>query len=264
MDGISIIDINPDNIAQYGVCGYKDLTKHEELRRKIAWFTEYYPKGLRIKALISEKDGYQGMIEYLPGTYAHRPVDADQYLMIQCLFVGLRKEYKGRGYGTLLIKQCIADAQKENLAGVAVVTRKGSFMAKRDIFLKLGFEVAGSAPPDFEILAYRLDPGAPLPVFRPGMEDRAAQYPNGLVILRSPQCPYSVKNVNEIMEAAEQIFGLTVDLIELGDACSVQQSPCAFGTFCIIYNGKVISHHPISKTRFVNIMKKLVPVCPST
>jgi len=34
-----------------------------------------------------------------------------------------------------------------------------------------------------------------------------------------------------------------------------QQSPCAFETFCIIFKGKILSHHPISNTRFENIMK---------
>lgn len=47
MPDIEIIDLNPENIADYGVCGYKDLKKHLELRRKIDWFKEYYPKGLR-------------------------------------------------------------------------------------------------------------------------------------------------------------------------------------------------------------------------
>ncbi|MFH0966249.1 MAG: YoaP domain-containing protein [Methanobacteriota archaeon] len=259
MDNIEIIDITPDNISDYGVCGYKDLKKHEELRRKIAWFTEYYPKGLRMKVLFSKKDGYQGMIEYLPGIYTHRPVDADGYLVIQCIFTGFRKEYKGKGYGSLLITECITDAQKENLAGVAVVTRNGSFMARRDIFLKLGFVVVDSAAPNFELLVYRFDPSSPFPGFKPDLGSRAAEYPDGLTIFRSAQCPYSVKNVQEIMETARNTFHLTPHLIELDGAKAVQQSPCAFGTFCILYNGTVISHHPISNTRFVNIMKKLIP-----
>ncbi|MCK4802457.1 YoaP domain-containing protein, partial [bacterium] len=37
-----------------------------------------------------------------------------------------------------------------------------------------------------------------------------------------------------------------------------QNSPCPFGTFCIVYNGKVIAHHPVSNTRFVNIMNKIL------
>ena len=48
------------------------------------------------------------------------------------------------------------------------------------------------------------------------------------------------------------------DLIDLKDANDVQHLPCAFGTFCIIYNGEIISHHPISNTRFENIMKKKI------
>jgi len=50
-------------------------------------------------------------------------------------------------------------------------------------------------------------------------------------------------------------LNIKADLIELEDADSVQNVPCAFGTFCIIYNGEVISHHPISNTRFENIIK---------
>ena len=56
---ITIVDLTPENIADYGVCGYKDLKKHLELRRKIEWFTSYYPKG-RIAILLIygyNKDG---------------------------------------------------------------------------------------------------------------------------------------------------------------------------------------------------------------
>jgi len=90
MEDIEIIDLTPENIAKYGVCGYKDANKHVELRKKIEWVCEYYSKGLKIKALISQKGGYQGMIEYIPGKYAHRPVDADGFIFIHCLFVSRR------------------------------------------------------------------------------------------------------------------------------------------------------------------------------
>jgi hypothetical protein len=94
MSDTQIIDLNPDNIAEYGVCGYKDVEKHLELRKKIEWFKKYYPKGLRIKVMLSKKGGYQGMLEYVPGEYAYRPVDAKGYMFIHCVFVGFKKEYK--------------------------------------------------------------------------------------------------------------------------------------------------------------------------
>jgi hypothetical protein len=103
--GAKIIDLTPDNIADYGVCGYKDFKKQLELRRKIDWFKAYYPKGLRIKAVLADKGGYQGMLEYIPGKYAHRPVEADGYMFIHCIFTGFKKEYKHKGYASALIEQ---------------------------------------------------------------------------------------------------------------------------------------------------------------
>lgn len=95
-----------------------------ELKRKIEWFKEYYPKGLRIKVVVSKKGGYQGMMEYIPGEYAHRPVDAGGYLFIHCIFVGFRKEFKGKGLASLLLDECIKEAKDKEMLGVAVITRK--------------------------------------------------------------------------------------------------------------------------------------------
>ena len=258
MDDIKIIDLSPDNIADYGVCGYKDVKKHEELRNKIDWFGEYYKKGLRIKVLFSRTGGYQGMIEYLPGEYAHRPVDAKDYMFIHCIFVGFRREYKGKGFGSLLIDECVRDAKAQKFKGVAVVTRNGPFMAHNDIFLKKGFQVADSAEPDFELLVQKNDRTAKDPKFRSGLANIPKEYSKGLTIIRSSQCPYSVKNVNAIMESSRKKFKITPRLIDLKSSGESQNAPCAFGSFCIIYNGEIIAHHPISNTRFENIMRKKI------
>jgi GNAT superfamily N-acetyltransferase len=251
-DDISIIDLTPENIADYGVCGYSNVEKHVELQRKIAWFKEYYPKGLRIKALISKTGGYQGMLEYIPGRYAHRPVAAEGYMFIHCIFVGFKSAYKGKGYASAMLDLCIDEAKAQGMKGVAVVTRKGPFMAKKDIFVKKGFHVVDLAKPDFELLALKFQPDTPNPKFAiPSTED----YSTGLTVIRSPQCPYSVKNVAAILETAKEM-GLSAKLLDFTSHEPAQLSPCAFGTFCIIKDGKIISHHPISNTRFKNIMNE--------
>jgi N-acetylglutamate synthase-like GNAT family acetyltransferase len=257
MRAIEIINLTPTNIADYGVCGYKDVKKHVELRQKIDWFREYYPKGLRIKALLSKQGRYQGMLEYIPRKYAHRPVDAEGYMFIHCIFVGFKKEFKGKGYGSALIDECIKEAQKVNMHGVAVVTRKGSFMSKKDIFLAKGFVLVEKAEPDFELLVLKFNQQAANPKFK-NMKKQLKKYNKGLFIIRSVQCPYTEKNVNVMLETATNKFNLNAKLIDLKDSKAVQQSPCAFGTFCIVYNNDIISHHPISNTRFENIMKKKI------
>ena len=251
---IEIIDLTPENISDYGVCGYKDVEKHLELRRKIDWYKKYYPKGLRIKVLLSKKGGYQGMLEYVPGKYAHRPVDADGYMFIHCVFVGFKKEFKGRGYASFLIDKCIKEAKDANMHGVAVVTRKGPFMVSKDIFLKKGFVQVDEAKPDFELLVLKFYQNSDDPKFK---EMSTEKYSKGLTIIRSAQCPYSVKNVNAILDTAKKLK-INANLVDLEEAKDAQMTPCAFGSFCIVYDGEVISHHPISNTRFENIIKKKI------
>lgn len=257
MGDIQIFDLTPENIADYGICGYKDTKKHLELRRKIDWIKEYYPKGLRIKVIFSKKCGYQGMLEYIPGKYAHRPVNAEGYMFIHCIFVGFKKEFKRKGYGSSLIDECIKDAKEMKMHGVAVVTRKGSFMANKNIFVKKGFVSVDNAEPDFQLLVLKFNKKARNPKFK-DLKKGLENYKVGLFILRSVQCPYAEKNVNAIIKSAKEKFGIKPNLIDLTDVNGVQNSPCAFGSFCIIHNGEILSHHPISNTRFENIIKKQV------
>jgi hypothetical protein len=258
MNDIQIIDLTPENIADFGVCGYKDVEKHIELRKKIEWFKEYYPKGLRTKIIFSKLGGYQGMLEYIPGKYAHRPVEADGYMFIHCVFVGFKSRFKGKGYASLLIEECIKEAKEKNMLGVAVVTRKGPFMVHNDIFLTKGFTIVDSADPDFNLLVKKFVTSARNPKFKSTMNEHLKKYAKGLTIFRSAQCPYTEKNVNAIIESARKKFKLKTNLIDLKDANALQNTPCAFGSFCIIHDGEIISHHPISNTRFENIMKKRV------
>lgn len=255
MKNIRIIDLTPQNIPDYGLCGYKNVKKHIELKRKIDWFRDYKPKGLTLKAAIAPDKSYQGMIEYIPGKYAFRPVSAKDYMFIHCIFVGFKKEYKNQGIGSAMIDEVINDAESQNMNGVAVVTRKGSFMAGKDIFELKEFELVDKAPPDFTLLVKKFDEAAENPQFN-NLKENLKKYNKGMFILRSFQCPYTEKNIKDMIKTAKDKYDLDVKLIELEDHKAVQASPCAFGVFCIIHNGKIISHHPISNTRFENILRK--------
>ena len=252
---IEIIDTNSENILQYGVCGYKDI-KRAGYPEKLKWLKERFSEGLKLKTLYSDQDGTQGMIEYIPGEFCWRPVEASGYMFIHCIFSGFKNSYKGKGYGTLLLNECLVEAKKGHYFGVAVVTRKGPFMAGKEIFVKNGFEVIGSAPPDFELLMLKFNKTAPLPKFKENWKERLTKYSHGLTIIRSNQCPYTVKNVKEISELAVNTFGMKPEIINLNNCSEAQDSPCPFGTFCVIFQSKVIAHHPISGTRFTNIMKQ--------
>jgi len=256
MSEITIIDTNLENIQEYGVCGYKKM-KTPGFPEKIKWLEARFNEGLKIKTLLSEKGGVQGMIEYLPGESCWRPVAAAGYMFIHCLLVGFRREYKNQGFASKLLAACEQDAHQANMSGVAVVTRKGAFMVGKEIFMKRGYEIVARAPSDFELLVKRFNPDAPAPHFLVAKNRMAEKYKNGLIIIRAHQCPYTVKNVNEITQSAESKYSIEPKVITLKTHKEAQESPCAFGVFCVLYDGKIIAEHPISNKRFCNIVDKL-------
>jgi len=252
MNDTAIIDTTMENIHQHGFCGYKN-PKKEGFPEKLEWLKNRFSEGLKIKTLFSEQDGTQGMIEYIPGSHCWRPVDAGDTMFIHCIFVGFKKIYKNKGYATQLLAECEKDAQQQKLQGVAVVTRKGSFMAGSELFLKNGFAIVDAIEPDFELLVKKFSPGAPDPKFKRNPN----RYTKGLTIIRADQCPYTVKNVKEICATAESQYKIKANVVDLKSHQEAQNSPSPFGTFCIIYNGTIVADSPISNGRFVNIMEKL-------
>jgi len=107
-------------------------------------------------------------------------------------------------------------------------------MVDNRIFQKHGFEVVDTASPDFELLVKKFKRSSPTPKFKSNWGERLEEYNNGLTIIRADQCPYSVKNVNEIYGTALEKFKIKPNVISLNNYNEAQNSPCAFGTFCII------------------------------
>lgn len=255
MDSMEWLEVTPQSIGQVALCGYKNEKRPGYVEKK-QWLLARMAEGLRMRVAQSAKDGTQGMIEYIPGPQCWRPIAADRFMVIHCLFMGFKTAYKNKGFAGKLLAQCEDDARKEKMDGVAVVVREGAFMAGPDIFVKHGYQSADQAKPDFSLLYKPFRAQAGKPAFRASVNQVPKIYQKGLHILRADQCPYTVTNVREIADAASDM-GLAPKIVNLKTSKDAQANPCPFGTFGIIYQGNVIAHHPISATRFKNIMKTL-------
>ena len=253
MARIEIIDTNAATVCNHGFCGFKD-PRNEGHRRKTAWLKKRFAEGLKFKVL--QVDGVDaGMVEYIPGEHTWRPVDAPGYMVIHCLMIN-RKKYKGKGYGLRLVEECLADAKRARMAGVAVVTSSGTWMASSDVFLRCGFECVDTAPPSFELLAKRLRK-APLPKFRTGWDKTLREHASGLTIVKSDQCPCIAKCTDDILRACKTL-GIRPKVVELETGSQARKAPSGYGIFNVIYDGKVVAEHPIGGTRFLNVMRKLL------
>ena len=247
MTAPDLIELTPENVEDYGIHCVADA-RHPGRRAKIDWFKKEYPRGLRIRLLVTGAAPKSvGFIEFAPGEHTWRAVEAPGYQVVHCIWV----KTAGRGYGSRLIRGVVDTAREENKAGVAVVSSSGTWCAKTAIFEKNGFEAIDDRPP-FALLVKKLDLGAPDPTFAacsaPGNR-------SSLVFRHSAQCPYVVKAVSELRAEAES-RGVRLELVEIATSNRSRLAPTPYGVTSLSLGPKVLADHAISRTRFTNILRQ--------
>jgi len=235
-----IIDVNATNLDEYDLFCCKSKKKTEAYQNKVKWIKERFKEGLRLKLLmIREPKRFtsRGFIEYIPGEYTWRGIDAKGYLMIHCIWVVGRN--KNKGYGTKLLEYCLNDAQGMN--GVAVVTTKRTWLPKDKLFIKHGFEKVDSFA-SFDLYVKRFSETAPLPKFIRASPEQLKPYESGIIIFDSDQCPYTKDFVNMIIDVAEE-KNIPVHIESLSNCLDARMGISPYGTFCVLYNGKPLTYH---------------------
>ncbi|BBH19414.1 acetyltransferase [Paenibacillus baekrokdamisoli] len=248
---IEIIDVNADNVEETGFFCMRSKPKTVGYQQKLHWLKERFSEGLKLK-VIQDGDHPKGFIEYVPSEYTWRTVEAENFIIIHCLWIV--GQGKGKGYGSRLLEECIKEAVDQKKSGIAMVTSKGTWLADPSFFTNKGFKVEDEAPPAFELIVRKFV-DCPSPRFPNNWVERAEQYKSGITILRSDQCPYNDSAVQTISETAKEL-GIDVNVIEINNCKDAQGSPSAYGTFNVIYNGKLLTYHPITKRELLKLLQE--------
>ena len=240
---MKLIDVRADNVDQTGFFCQMTKKRSPGYQAKLAWLRGRFAEGLRIKMLDLAAGG-RGFIEYIPGEYAWRPVLAEDYMFIHCLWVV--GQSRGKGYGKLLLDECLRDTQASGLRGVAMLTSEGVWLMGKRFLVEQGFQSVGQAPPSFELLVKQFEPG-PLPSLPADWDERARRYGAGLTVVQAGQCPYIPDATRIVLEVAEA-RGIESRVVELTSSRQVLESaPSPYGTFQIVYNGKLLSYHYLAR-----------------
>ena len=247
-----LVDIDAANFDTLPCCGIKSPA-HPGRRQKYCWLQANAKFGLRAKMLLAPDGQPSGYIEYLPGEFAWRGVEAAGFMFVHCVWVFL-KQHQRKGWGSIMVEGCLDDARKAGMRGAAVMVRDGPWLADHRLFLANGFEPVDTAPPDYQLLVRKFDRGAD-PAFKKG---KLGQYSRGLTVIRSSQCPHIAKSAAEIVETAENEYGITPTVVDLESWSDAQNAPTPYAIFALIYDGRLLADHQISRTRFRNIMSKCV------
>lgn len=235
---MEIIDVGPDNVERTGFFCKMSQPKSAGYRRKLAWLEKRFTEGLAIKMLDLSAGG-RGFVEYIPGEYAWRPVEAAGYTFIHCLWVVGKS--KGKGYAGRLLDACVADARRVGSKGVAMLTSEGNWLLARRFLAAHGFEAVAEEPP-FTLMVRKLGRAAS-PMLPRDWPARAARFGAGLTVVRTDQCPY-LDDATETAISEAGRLGIPARVVELTSAAEVRaRAPTPYGVFAVVRDGELVTHH---------------------
>ena len=247
---MTITNVTPENAIEEKFFCIKN-TKDPGFKAKQDWFNKRYEEGLRIKILKNEEGKQIAFIEYIPADFAWRPVNAPGYMFIHCMYTYSNKD-KRSGYASLLIMAYEEDAKQRGMAGVVVMTSKGSWISDKRIFEKNEYKEVDKRD-RFELMLKKFNKDSNDPYLIDWLKNKKPY--KGWHLLYSDQCPWHGKSVNAIKEVADA-HNLDLKIKKITSSEEAKQMLAGFGVFNLIHNGKVLEDHYISQTRFKNILKK--------
>jgi len=249
MNDVTLVKVGPENLSECGIGCIRDPA-NLGFGRKVKWLRKRFAEGLRILLFRDEREKPLAFLEYVPGEFAWRPVDAQGWLFIHCLWVFSAGQQIG-GLSGRLIRACVEEAERAGSTGVAAMVSDGTWMAGKEIFLKNGFKKIAERD-RFELVVHRLREGAE-PRFRD--IDGNSGKSRGLHIVYADQCPMLWKSVDDLSQMAAE-YGLNLRVKVLKTAREAQNAPSYYGAFSLLWNGRLLSDHYVSKGRFKNILRK--------
>ena len=245
--------INASNVDEAGFFCYMSKRKEPGYKQKRDWLESRFAEGMQIKVIHEIGGRDTAFIEYIPGEYAWRAVNAEGYMFIHCLWVVGKG--KGKGYGKALIDECIKDAREQKMKGIAMLTSSHTWLVGKEIFERSGFVEVASAPPSFQLMVHRFG-AAPEPTLPSDWDARAKAFGRGLTVIRTPQCPYIENATSGILSFAEA-RGIKSKVVELKTAKEVRErSPFAYGVFGTVLDGKPLAYQYLLEKDFDKLLQE--------
>lgn len=255
-DYVNIISITGKNIDSEHICCAIGNDKENKARSqtKKDWMKEQFKSGLRFKRLDERGKVF---IEYMPIESVWKPLVGHNYMVINCLWVS--GQFKGKGWATELINECIKDAKESKMDGIAVVTssKVKPFLTDKKFYLKRGFEVIDTALPYFELLALKFDSNVQNPAFTEKAKTGECDIKEGFTFIYSNQCVFMEEYVGLLNNIVKEMKEKAT-VIKLNSYDEAQSKGSPFGTLGIYYNGRFITHELMTEAKFRSLVEKTI------
>ncbi len=235
----NFIELNSDNIAEEHICcAISDKKCKESYELKKDWLKKEFDNGYVFRRI---DDRAKVFIEYGPAEKGWVPVDAPNYLLVNCFWVS--GKYKGKGYGKALLAKAIEDAKSQGKSGLVTVvgTKKFHFMSDTKWLMKQGFTECQKISSGFSLLVLKIDPDAETPTFKESVISGECPHKEGIVVYFSNRCPYAEFHAKTSLTETATKRNLPCKIIKIEKMEEAQSAPSPATIFSLFFNGKFIT-----------------------
>ena len=215
---------------------------------KKAWLAERFNDGL---VFLKSTERGKCFIEYIPAENAWNPIEANDYMYIDCLWVS--GSFKGHGFSNDLLGACIEDSKQKGKIGLCILCaeKKKPFLADPKFLKHKGFAVCDEADNGIQLWYLPLSDDAAKPRFR-----EYAKHPHvddsGYVLYYTSQCPFNAKYVPIVEQAAKE-HNIPFRAIHIANKEQAQNAPTPITTYALFCDGEYLTNEQMNDTKFLKL-----------
>jgi hypothetical protein len=246
---MNIITVTKENLEQEHICCAISNNKDCQVSAKKSWLMARFEDGLVFK-----KGDVRGkcFIEYIPAEMAWCPIEAADYMHINCFWVS--GQFKGQGNSNLLLGECIKDSKEKGKKGLCILSsnKKMPFLSDPKYLKYKGFFVADVAEPYYELMYMPFDKSAPKPRFKQAVKTPKINE-QGFILYYTHQCPFTAKYV-PIIEDMARAKSVPFKVVRFETREEAQNAPAPFTSYSLFYNGEFITNEILSDKKFEKLL----------
>lgn len=250
---MELIKITHENLEKEHICCAISSNKDCQVVSKKSWIKDRLDEGL-----VFLKGNVRGkcFIEYIPAEFAWAPIDAANYIYIDCLWVS--GQFKGKGYSNLLLDECIKDSKDKGKDGIVMLSskKKKPYLSDSKYLEHKGFKIADTIDPYFVLMYLPFGENAHKPCFKNHLKATDnKEILQGFTLYYTNQCPFTAKYV-PIIESTAKERNVDFKTVHITTKEQAQSCPSPFTSYSLFYNGEFLTHEILSEKKFEKILEE--------
>ena len=242
------VRVTKENLENEHICCAISNNRDAQVMSKKAWLAGRFDEGL---VFLKSAERGKCFIEYIPAEAAWIPVEADGYMVVNCLWVS--GSLKGHGYAGELLAACEKDSREKGKRGLCILSsaKKKPFLADPKFLSHMGFTACDEADNGIQLWHLPFTPDTEPPRFRdcarhPHVEEK------GYVLFYTDQCPFNAKYV-PILEKTAAERGIPFRAVRLTSGEEARRAPTPVTTYALFRDGEYLTNEQMNEAKFLKL-----------